>query len=72
MSHGDLRPGNLLFAPSKGRDPAPQVIFADWEAMAITPVMWDFLYCTTIGQSVALRRQLRDKCVAFLRGWEVC
>jgi hypothetical protein len=31
--------------------------------MAITPVMWDFLYCTTIGQTVPLRRELRDQCV---------
>ncbi len=45
VSHGDLRPGNMLFAPAVSGGPGapPRTIFADWEAMSATPVLWDFL-----------------------------
>ena len=73
VSHGDMRPGNMLFAPTPdGRRDAVtgtkwQVVFTDWEAMAVTPVMWDFLYGTMLGQSVAARRaHLKEQLVEYL------
>lgn len=61
VSHGDLRPGNMLFAPPEGRSRLPRVVFADWECLGVTPVMWDFTYGTVIGQSVQARRTLQAK-----------
>ena len=55
VSHGDCRPGNHLFRPISSE--ATDVIFADWEALSITPVMWDFTYATVVGQSVVARRR---------------
>ncbi len=36
--------------------PPDAVVFTDWEAVAITPCMWDPLYCIVAGMSVAMRR----------------
>lgn len=56
VSHGDCRPGNHLFRPISSEG-AIDVVFADWEALSITPVMWDFTYATVVGQSVVARRR---------------
>ena len=31
----------------------PCVVFADWEAVNVAPVLWDFVYCTTLGLTIA-------------------
>lgn len=50
---------------------SPEVVFADWEAINVAPLLWDFTYCTIIGLRVADRRvhlpRLLDEFVASLR-----
>lgn len=60
LSHGDCRPGNMMFSKDPGTG-GERVIFADWEAVTITPFMWDFMYCTVIGQSTENRRANHDR-----------
>jgi hypothetical protein len=47
------------------------VVMADWQAINVAPVLWDFTYCTTVGLRCADRRQwqprLLDRFLAELR-----
>ena len=45
-----------------GTSPATpwRVVFTDWEAMSVLPVMWDFMYATLLGQSVSARKEHLD------------
>jgi hypothetical protein len=62
MSHGDCRPGNMLFRVARNPegvafpDASVDVVFTDWEAACISPFMWDFTYATLLGQEAAERR----------------
>ena len=60
FSHGDCRPGNLLFsaagASSGKSNSGMNVTFTDWEACAVTPVMWDCYYMLVMGLPVDVRR----------------
>lgn len=51
VSHGDFRPGNMLFHRATGA-----AVFTDWEALAVTPFLWDFTYATVLGMEPAVRR----------------
>ena len=62
VSHGDFRPGNMLFHRSTGA-----VIFTDWEALSCVPFLWDFTYATVLGQAPAARRAgLSELLAAYL------
>ena len=52
LSHGDCRPGNMLFARKRAH-----VIFTDWEAIAITPYLWDVTYSMLCGLPPDVRRR---------------
>ena len=65
LSHGDFRPGNMLFrrrgATTSGSSDSDsegdaEVVITDWEALAVTPFLWDYTYSTTLGMSPADRR----------------
>jgi len=56
LVHGDCRPGNMMFEGSD-RDNVAGIIFADWEATNIAPLMWDLTYCTTLGWTARSRRK---------------
>jgi hypothetical protein len=46
------------------QSPTPKdagVVMADWEAINVAPVLWDFTYCTTIGLRCADRRQWQPR-----------
>ena len=67
LSHGDCRPGNMLFAPpAKGalseHNPSA-VVMTDWEALCIAPHMWDVAYATICGLSPENRRAWRSQLV---------
>jgi len=51
LSHGDCRPGNMLYEVGD-----ISVTLTDWEAVSITPFMWDCCYTIHLGLSVADRR----------------
>ena len=58
LSHGDFRPGNMLFRrvnTDMGATRSP-VVITDWEAMAVTPFLWDFTYATVLGMATGPRR----------------
>ena len=63
--HGDCRPGNLLFR--NGGATAADVVFTDWEATAITPFMWDFMYNTVAGLPVDVRRSTHTELLDHYR-----
>ena len=56
LVHGDCRPGNMMFEGTD-RDNVEGVIFADWEATNVAPIMWDLTYCTTLGWCANARRE---------------
>ncbi len=57
LSHGDCRPGNMLFHPRSKTESGHDIIFSDWEAVSYTPHMWDVAYATCIGLHVDTRRK---------------
>jgi aminoglycoside phosphotransferase (APT) family kinase protein len=72
LVHGDCRPGNMLFRQPNVSDAAAgamgsaAVVFTDWEACGVMPFLWDFTYCTMMGQRVDDRRRNHD---ALLRSY---
>jgi thiamine kinase-like enzyme len=56
MSHGDCRPGNLLFNTADGDAKEIKVVFTDLEAMNLTPYIWDFMYVTVLSLPTETRR----------------
>lgn len=60
VSHGDFRPGNCLFHNKVG-----DVIITDWEALAVTPFLWDFTYATVVGMTPATRRLAHRELLEF-------
>jgi hypothetical protein len=59
VSHGDFRPGNMLFHRTTGA-----VVLTDWEALAVTPFLWDFTYATVLGMAPAARRAAHGELLA--------
>lgn len=55
LSHGDFRSGNMLF--SRAANISPPVIVADWEALSVTPALFDFTYAVTISLPPAIRKK---------------
>ena len=57
VSHGDCRPGNMLFDP-RSRTDAPEacapLMFADWEAVNFTPYVCGRLLCVSSVVSLLL------------------
>eukprot|EP00759_Apiculatamorpha_spiralis_P026290 PhF_6_TR29331/c0_g1_i3/m.43052 len=53
LSHGDCRPGNMLFNKTDEKD----IIMCDWEAVSVTPFMWDVTYSMVCGLDPAIRRK---------------
>ncbi len=52
-------------------EPLPEVVFADWEAVNVAPLLWDFTYGTVIGlrpiDREAHSRRLLDEFLSTLR-----
>lgn len=48
--HGDCRPGNQIFDRE-----LKNVIFSDFEATTIGPLLWDFTYCLVLGLEPEIR-----------------
>eukprot|EP00658_Telonema_sp_P-2_P039336 TRINITY_DN28149_c0_g1_i1.p1 TRINITY_DN28149_c0_g1~~TRINITY_DN28149_c0_g1_i1.p1 ORF type:complete len:144 (-),score=41.72 TRINITY_DN28149_c0_g1_i1:56-487(-) len=68
MSHGDYRPGNMLWKPDDEVSPAgvgkgadqeqyPDMVATDLELCAVTPYMWDATYALFVGLPVDVRRE---------------
>lgn len=71
LVHGDCRPGNMMWLQDAGAaepldltDEAQAekaIVFNDWEAVTVAPSLWDFVYCTTLGQEPGARRERAEK-----------
>lgn len=61
ISHGDFRSGNQLFprgsTAAASSDSNKRVIITDWEAMCVSPFMFDFTYAITISLPPEIRRR---------------
>lgn len=42
-----------------------EVVLTDWEALAVTPFLWDYTYATTLGMSPAARRDAHPALLAL-------
>jgi hypothetical protein len=62
LSHADCRAGNMLFRDTRT---ATSVIMTDWEAVAITPYLWDPVYAMICGLSVENRRLWADELLEY-------
>lgn len=57
MSHGDYRPGNMLWNTASAEDGPLDLVVCDMELANVTPYGWDASYMLYIGLPVDLRRE---------------
>ncbi|CUI14600.1 membrane-associated protein, putative [Bodo saltans] len=71
LSHADCRPGNMLYRKGSETAAAPlksNCVVTDWEAVAVTPYLWDCAYAMVLGLDTKKRRsEQRDIVASYLK-----